>query len=85
MASVTAKAIADPIDIRQELYWQIYKPVDWLGSVRNTIASGADLFIEIGPKTVLSNMIKEIDTKEPTLHVEDIKSLEETVRELKSN
>lgn len=84
IANVTAKAIADPIDIMQELHGQIYKPVDWKGSVENAIANGADLFIEIGPKTVLSNMIKEIDPEKTTLHVEDLKSLEEAVRELKS-
>jgi len=40
------------------------------------------LFIEVGPGRVLSNMIEGIDSSIPKLNVEDIGSLEKTVREL---
>jgi [acyl-carrier-protein] S-malonyltransferase len=46
------------------------------------VDNGADLFIEIGPKKVLSNMIKDIDDAVPRLNIEDIESLQSTMREL---
>jgi hypothetical protein len=47
------------------------------------IGTGGGLFIEVGPKKVLSNMIKDIDPSIPCLNVEDVESLEKTVNELK--
>jgi [acyl-carrier-protein] S-malonyltransferase len=48
------------------------------------VENGADLFIEIGPKKVLSGMIKNIAPNVPTLNVEDVESLETTIKELGS-
>jgi malonyl CoA-acyl carrier protein transacylase len=42
------------------------------------IENGADLFIEVGPKKVLSNMLKDIDPSIPRLNVEELESLEST-------
>jgi [acyl-carrier-protein] S-malonyltransferase len=80
IANVTAEAIVDPLHIRKELYEQIYTCVDWRRSVERIIENGADLFIEVGPKKVLSNMIRDIDPSIPRLNVEDVESLEKAVR-----
>jgi [acyl-carrier-protein] S-malonyltransferase len=45
---------------------------------------GVDTFIEFGPGTVLSGLIKKVDRNARTLHVEDEASLEETLRVLAS-
>lgn len=82
IANVTSEAIVDPDHIRKELYHQIFTSVDWKHSVEKVIDNGADLFIEIGPKTVLSNMIKAIDRSIPRLNVEDLDSLRKTLKEL---
>jgi malonyl CoA-acyl carrier protein transacylase len=82
MANVSAEAIVDPNHIRGELYEQIYKIVNWRGSVEKAIANGGDLFLEVGPKKVLTNMIRSIDGGIPGLNVEDMASLEATVRAL---
>jgi [acyl-carrier-protein] S-malonyltransferase len=82
IANVTAEAIVDPLHIRKELYEQIYTCVDWRRSVERMIQNGADLFIEVGPKKVLSNMIKDIEPSIPRLNVEDVESLEKAVRTL---
>jgi [acyl-carrier-protein] S-malonyltransferase len=82
MANVSAEAIVDPNHIRTELYEQIYKVVNWRGSVEKAIANGGDLFLEIGPKKVLSNMIKDINEDIPRLNVEDMASLEATLKAL---
>jgi [acyl-carrier-protein] S-malonyltransferase len=83
IANVSTNAIVDPNHIKKELYNQIFNIVDWRRSVERIIANGGDLFIEIGPKRVLSNMIKDIDPSVPDLNVEDMESLENTVEELK--
>ena len=82
IANVSAHAIVDPDHIKEEAYEQIYKIVDWKGSVEKVVNNGVDLFIEVGPKKVLSNMIKDIDPSIPNLNVEDMESLEKTVNEL---
>lgn len=40
---------------------QIASPVRWEQLVRNLIASGVDIFVEIGPGRTLTNMIQKID------------------------
>ncbi len=82
IANVTSIAIIDPDHIRKELYDQIYSHVNWRRSIEKIIANSGDLFIEVGPKTVLSNMIKDIDPSVPSLHIEDMESLKATVKEL---
>lgn len=82
IANVTGEAIVDPAHIRKELYHQIFEFVDWRSSVEKAIHNRADLFIEIGPKTVLSNMIKTIDPSVSRLNVENLDSLAKTLKEL---
>jgi [acyl-carrier-protein] S-malonyltransferase len=82
IANVTSEAIVDPAHIKKELYEQIFTCVNWRRSVEKMIENGTDLFIEIGPKKVLTNMIKDIGSTVPAMNVEDIESLEKTVREL---
>jgi len=72
--------------LRYALYQQIFKTVNWRDSVTYALEDGADLFIEIGPGTVLSGLVGQIamdSNKEvKILHVEDTNSLEETVQQL---
>ncbi len=82
IANVTAEAIVDPDRIRQELYEQIYKLVNWKGSVEKAIEQEVDLFIEIGPRKILSGLIRDTNPQAKILNVEDTMSLEETVKEL---
>ena len=82
IANVTTEAIVDPGHIRKELYEQIFSCVNWRRSVEKMVENGADLFIEIGPKKVLTNMIKDIGSPVPTMNVEDVESLERAVKEL---
>ncbi|MGD2124492.1 MAG: ACP S-malonyltransferase [Desulfobacteraceae bacterium] len=82
IANVTTEAIVDPSHIKNELYEQIYTCVDWRRSVEKMIENGVDLFIEVGPKKVLSTMIKDIDPSVPKLNIEDSASLRSTMKEL---
>ncbi|MFH1481671.1 MAG: ACP S-malonyltransferase [Pseudomonadota bacterium] len=82
MANVLTEAIVDPNHIRKELYEQIFNIVNWRGSVERIVRHGGDLFIEVGPKRVLANMMSDIDPSIPTLNVEDMESLETTIKAL---
>lgn len=61
VGNVTATAIAEPEDIRRELVQHLTSPVRWVESVHFMIAHGIQTFIEIGPKDVLSGLIKRSD------------------------
>jgi [acyl-carrier-protein] S-malonyltransferase len=82
LANVTTEAIVDPLHIRQELYNQIFNIVNWRGTIERLIRRPDNLFIELGPKQVLSNMIKDIDPSASRINMEDIDSLERTVGRL---
>ena len=38
---------------------QITEPVQWKDTINNMIKDGASYFIEIGPKKILTNLIKK--------------------------
>lgn len=82
IANVSSDAIVDPGHIKKELYEQIFTCVNWRRSVDKMVDNGTDLFIEVGPKKVLSNMIKDIRPEVATMNVEDFESLERTVKAL---
>ena len=46
------------------------------------VDQGIDAVVEVGPKKVLSGLMKRIDKNIKCFHVEDMKSLEETLSEL---
>ncbi|MFH1866588.1 MAG: ACP S-malonyltransferase [Patescibacteria group bacterium] len=58
--NVNAKPATNPAVIRKNLIAQLISPVRWHQTVLNMIADGADTFIEVGPGTVLQNLIKSI-------------------------
>ena len=84
IVNVTSEALVDPDHIKKELYNQIYQFVNWKSTIEKIVANGGDLFIEVGPRKVLTNMIRGIAPSVPRLNVEDLKSLEKTVKELVS-
>jgi [acyl-carrier-protein] S-malonyltransferase len=82
IANSSAMAIVDPYHIKEELHQQLYSCVLWQKSIEKVIDDGTDLFIEVGPRTIQSKIIKEIDTSAepiPIKHVGDMKSLNETM------
>jgi [acyl-carrier-protein] S-malonyltransferase len=59
VANVTADAVDAPDDIRRLLVAQVCAPVLWEDSVNRLIALGVDTFVEFGPGSVLSGLIKK--------------------------
>ena len=69
--NVTALPSTDPEQIKANLLKQLTSPVRWTASVRNMIADGATRFVEIGPGTVLQNLVKRI-ARETEIAIEGI-------------
>jgi [acyl-carrier-protein] S-malonyltransferase len=73
-----AKPIMKAADIQASLVRQLPSSVLWEDSIRAMAAMGVKTFVEIGPGTVLTGLIKRIVPDAATLNVHDPKSLEAT-------
>lgn len=82
VANATAGEVTEPGAIAGALVRQLNGPVLWEDSVTAMVRAGVDTFIEVGPKKVLSGLIKRIEGSARILNVEDPESLEKTVSEL---
>jgi len=58
--NVTASAVSNPEDIKKNLIAQLTAPVRWTQSVKQMVADGATIFIEVGPGKVLQGLVKKI-------------------------
>jgi [acyl-carrier-protein] S-malonyltransferase len=81
IANVTAEPVRRPEEIRRLLIQQVASPVRWEASTRRMAALGASMFVEVGPGTTLSGLIRKT-VASPVTHVEDAKSLEQTLQAL---
>ena len=61
---------------------QIISPVRWRETVEKMAAMGVDTIVEIGPKRILSGLVRRIDRRLRLLNVEDAESLERTAAAL---
>lgn len=73
-----AKPIVKASNIQASLVRQLPSSVLWEDSVRAMAAMGVKTFVEIGPGTVLTGLIRRIVPEAATLNVHDPKSLEAT-------
>ena len=84
-ANVTGGLVTTADSTRDALIRQVTGAVRWVDCVQSLKASGADLFIEVGPGKVLCGLLKQIDPELKALNVEDAASLEKTLVELKGS
>ena len=80
IANVTAQPHEGPDAIRARLVEQVTSSVRWEESMRYLIAQGFIRFIELGPGRALSGFMRRIDKTVQILNVEDLTSLEATVK-----
>jgi [acyl-carrier-protein] S-malonyltransferase len=59
--NVTAKAVSNPSEIRNNLIAQLTAPVRWTQSIQQMVSDGATQFIEVGPGKVLQGLVKKIN------------------------
>jgi [acyl-carrier-protein] S-malonyltransferase len=74
-----AKPLRSGSEVKASLIRQLPSPVLWEDSVRMMASMGVMTFIEVGPGTVLTGLIKRIIPEAKTLNVSDPKSLEATM------
>lgn len=78
IANVTARSVHEASEIPSLLVRQVYSPVLWEDSVAWLIEQGVDTFVEIGPGSVLTGLIKKIDKSVRLFNVNSLESLEQT-------
>lgn len=71
-------------DIKEILRKQMMSSVLFEKTIRDMIEEGIDTFVEVGPGKALRGFIKRIDKNVKVLNVEDMASLEATIKALKS-
>lgn len=64
--NVTAYAVSDPSEIKNNLIEQLTSPVKWTQTMQQMIADGMTEYIEVGPGRVLQGLLKKIDREIPT-------------------
>jgi len=69
--------------IKASLIKQLSSAVLWEDSVREMFRANVEVFIEVGPGTVLSGLIRRIEPSAKTLNVQDSESLKKTLEILR--
>ena len=70
--NVTASAVINENDIKNNLISQLTAPVKWTQSVKQMIADGASSFTEVGPGKVLQGLVRKIDRNAEIMSAEFI-------------
>jgi [acyl-carrier-protein] S-malonyltransferase len=74
-----ARALRTGGEVRASVIKQLASPVRWEESIGVMSRMGVTTFIEVGPGTVLTGLIKRIAPEATTLNVQDPKSLDATL------
>ena len=67
--NVDAAPVATATDVRAGLVRQVDSPVRWVELVERMAADGFDTFVEVGPGTVLSGLVRRIVRGATTVQV----------------
>lgn len=66
-ANVTGESVEDPEMIKRYLIKQVTSSVYWEKTIKNMISTGIDTFVEIGPGSVLTGLLKRINKEAKTV------------------
>ncbi|MCP9454652.1 MAG: ACP S-malonyltransferase [Nitrospira sp.] len=69
--NVEAKAITKASDVRSSLIRQLPSPVLWIDTIQTMVRMGVTTFVEVGPGTVLTGLIKRIVPEAKLFNVQD--------------
>ncbi|MEA1971761.1 MAG: ACP S-malonyltransferase [Candidatus Cloacimonadota bacterium] len=84
VANVDALPTTDLEKIKDNLAKQVTSSVLWVDSVKKMIADGVEIFIEFGPKNVVSGMIKKINKKQTKrFNLDNLEDLDKLIEGLK--
>jgi [acyl-carrier-protein] S-malonyltransferase len=71
MCNVEAEIVCDGTKARETLIRQVTGAVQWESSMRALIAKGATQFLEAGPGSVLTGLLRQIDKAQSCVNVEN--------------
>ncbi|HVN96536.1 MAG TPA: ACP S-malonyltransferase [Syntrophorhabdaceae bacterium] len=74
--NVDATPGSEKDSVPDKLYRQMFSPVLWEASVKRMIGEGVELFVEVGPQKVLTNLVKRIAPQIPCASVESLADVE---------
>lgn len=77
--NATAESETDPEEIKGLMAKQLITPVKWYDIIQKMVSSGVDTFVEVGPKKVLTGLVKKIlprETEAKIYNIGDTQSLE---------
>ena len=80
--NVDAEIVNEPEIIKKNLIRQICGTVKWRESIQKLISLGVDEFIELGSGSVLSGLVKRIDSNNSSYSIENIKDIENFVKKI---
>jgi [acyl-carrier-protein] S-malonyltransferase len=75
-ANTSASPLADEASIMRELEMQLTQPVRWSESVQAMADAGANMFVEVGPKDVLTGLVKRIAGTAKTFNLNSAANLD---------
>jgi [acyl-carrier-protein] S-malonyltransferase len=84
IANVTGTPLTTASQVRQELGSQITSPVVWTASVQQLDTHGITTFIEFGPGTVLTSLVKRILPSAHLINLTDWATLQAFAQQLQS-
>ncbi|HEU5161878.1 MAG TPA: ACP S-malonyltransferase [Thermoanaerobaculia bacterium] len=76
VTNVDASPVGTEHAVRNALIRQVVSPVRWVESVQKMIEMGVRRFVEVGPGSVLTGLIKRIDPSVELVNVNDAASLD---------
>jgi [acyl-carrier-protein] S-malonyltransferase len=76
VSNVDASPIGTATAVRNVLVRQVSSPVRWVESVQKMTSMGVRKFVEVGPGSVLTGLIKRIDPSVELVNVSDVESIE---------
>ncbi len=80
-SNVDAASLVDVDAIRRELDLQLTNSVRWTESVQAMVVAGAEVFVELGPKDVLTGLLKRIDRSKSGKAINSVESLQKFLAE----
>lgn len=83
VTNVTAEAVIDIRKTKELLEKQVAGSVRWEQSVRNMLADGVDVFVEIGPGKTLAGFLKKIDKEATVYNIEKWEDVDNVVAAIK--
>ncbi len=76
IANVDARPLTAAAALRAELAAQVAAPVRWTAGVRRMLADGLEMFVEVGPGSVLTGLVRRIAPDARLVNVSDLAGVE---------